>query len=280
MIGAEPCLVPPCRRRPKDPELQHPWPRISLTLDAPTGRRATPSTQYCRGFAKDPNYTTSSCRPVQPLAAVVVPTWSLRRRGARESKRCGLTFSEVKWDDFPTVSRIGTMFERLPTANRMGHEGRCPGRRLADTSRQYVIEAVVSLFSGRIVDKSEERSVLSSGDGMEDQLSTFGGILIVVAEFKRTIAFQRQCRATLFEDDIWSRSTAVTLRSAFTGLLSNLDYETNGEAKPQGRWSITLLCKNLNAPHDLDTDKSRSTPSPTSQLYFCYQVPDDGTTED
>ncbi|KAJ7913897.1 hypothetical protein B0H13DRAFT_460479 [Mycena leptocephala] len=91
---------------------------------------------------------------------------------------------------------------------------------------QYAIEAVVSLFSGRIVNKSEASlpsTLHSSGGRVEFQLYTLGSILLVVAEFNQH-TLTNDNAAQLFAEMISAAENNQAPCQRVHGMLSNMDY--------------------------------------------------------
>ncbi|KAJ7451629.1 hypothetical protein FB451DRAFT_1186158 [Mycena latifolia] len=165
------------------------------------------------------------------------------------------SFSEIKWGELVEVYPIGDSFKLLDDDDddddpfvvpqcflplSLHRKIKCEGWVKMDVNGdvgvqltdaglnigQYAIEAVASLFSGRIVNKSEAtlpRTPLSSGGRVEYQLYTLGGTLVVVAEFKRD-ALTNDHAAQLFAEMIAAAEQNEASGQRVHGMLSNMEY--------------------------------------------------------
>ncbi|KAJ7511863.1 hypothetical protein B0H11DRAFT_1953384 [Mycena galericulata] len=164
------------------------------------------------------------------------------------------SFSDIKWDDLAGVYCLGSTFMLLPKElqdvqsvptcvlplsihRRLKFEGWIKmdvngdvGLVSTEASKvnigAYAIEGVVSLFSGRMINRSEEslpKTSFSSGGRVEYQLYVFGGVLVIVAEFKRSELTNNHA-AQLFAEMIAAVENNAAAQQRVHGMLSNLDY--------------------------------------------------------
>ncbi|KAJ6493637.1 hypothetical protein C8R47DRAFT_1119164 [Mycena vitilis] len=157
------------------------------------------------------------------------------------------SFSDVTWDQLTDMYKLGESYERMTHRHQvpichlpftLHRKIKCDGWVKMDVNgdvsvqlkeagivnlAQYAIEAVLSIFQGRIVNKAEANlpaTPFSSGGRVEFQLYTAGNVLVVVCEFKRQIdGLTNDHAAQLFAEMI-----CKSLSNQIHGMLSNFDY--------------------------------------------------------
>ncbi|KAJ6591141.1 hypothetical protein DFH09DRAFT_194848 [Mycena vulgaris] len=165
-----------------------------------------------------------------------------------------LPSSNVKWDSLPAAHHMGDTFLRIPDASQdpfavppcflplsLHRRLKCEGWVKMDVNGdvpgqineagpvnfgQYAIEGALSLFSGRIINKSEAslpETAFSSGGRVEHQLYTQGGIWVVVTEFKHSILTNDHA-AQLFAGMLSAAEQNSSSEQRVHGMLSNMDY--------------------------------------------------------
>ncbi|KAJ6469042.1 hypothetical protein C8R47DRAFT_1151022 [Mycena vitilis] len=160
------------------------------------------------------------------------------------------SFSDIRWDDIAELYKLGSSYEGIPRRSQLAtcylpftlhRKIKCSGWTKMDvngdvavqlkeagivTIASYAIEAVLALFSGRIINKSDATlpgTPISSGGRVEFQLYTIGNVLIVVCEFKK-VGLSNDHAAQLFAEMISAAEANKSRHQDVHGMLSNLEY--------------------------------------------------------
>ncbi|KAJ7631895.1 hypothetical protein DFH06DRAFT_1337417 [Mycena polygramma] len=160
------------------------------------------------------------------------------------------SFSDIQWDDITQLYKLGSSYETIPRRSQLAtcylpftlhRKIKCAGWTKMDVNgdvavqlkeagivniASYAIEAVLALFSGRIINKSVPGTPISSGGRVEFQLYTIGNILVVVCKFKK-LGLTNNDAAQLFAKMICKSPAAEANQSHdqdVHGMLSNLEY--------------------------------------------------------